>query len=35
VHDLGDGALDLGEGARAVIAGGRLRMERTPPLADT
>ena len=32
---LGDGALDLGEGARAVVAGGRLRVERTPPLPGT
>ena len=30
--ELQDGALDLGEGARAVVRGGRLRMERTPPL---
>jgi tRNA(Ile)-lysidine synthase len=29
---LGDGALDLGEGARAVVDGGILRCERTPPL---
>jgi tRNA(Ile)-lysidine synthase len=29
---LGDGALDLGAGARAVVAGGVLRCERTPPL---
>jgi tRNA(Ile)-lysidine synthase len=29
---LGDGALDLGDGARAVVAGGTLRCERTPPL---
>jgi tRNA(Ile)-lysidine synthase len=28
---LGDGALDLGDGARAVVAGGLLRVERTPP----
>ena len=28
---LGDGALDLGDGARAVVAGGLLRMEPTPP----
>jgi len=28
---LGDGALDLGDGARAVVAGGVLRFERTPP----
>jgi tRNA(Ile)-lysidine synthase len=27
---LGDGALDLGDGARAVVAGGVLRVERTP-----
>jgi tRNA(Ile)-lysidine synthase len=29
---LGDGALDLGTGARAVVEGGVLRCERTPPL---
>jgi tRNA(Ile)-lysidine synthase len=29
---LGDGALDVGEGVRAIVAGGELRMERTPPL---
>jgi tRNA(Ile)-lysidine synthase len=29
---LGDGALDLGTGARAVVDGGVLRCERTPPL---
>jgi tRNA(Ile)-lysidine synthase len=28
---LGDGALDLGEGARAVVSGGLLRVEQTPP----
>jgi tRNA(Ile)-lysidine synthase len=28
---LGDGALDLGDGARAVVAGGVLHIERTPP----
>ena len=28
---LGDGALDLGDGARAVVAGGVLRVQRTPP----
>ncbi len=27
---LGDGALDLGDGARAVVAGGVLRFEPTP-----
>ncbi len=27
---LGDGALDLGDGARAVVAGGVMRVERTP-----
>jgi tRNA(Ile)-lysidine synthase len=27
-----DGALDLGDGARAVVAAGVLRMTRTPPL---
>ncbi|MEA2289752.1 MAG: tRNA(Ile)-lysidine synthase [Solirubrobacteraceae bacterium] len=29
---LGDGAVDLGSGARAVVDGGVLRCERTPPL---
>jgi tRNA(Ile)-lysidine synthase len=29
---LGDGALDLGDGARAVVERGVLRMARTPPL---
>jgi tRNA(Ile)-lysidine synthase len=29
---LGDGALDLGAGARAVVDDGVLRCERTPPL---
>ncbi|WP_187369037.1 tRNA lysidine(34) synthetase TilS [Baekduia soli] len=29
---LGDGALDLGDGARAVVGDGVLRLERTPPL---
>jgi tRNA(Ile)-lysidine synthase len=29
---LGDGALDLGAGARAVVASGVLHCERTPPL---
>jgi tRNA(Ile)-lysidine synthase len=29
---LGDGALDLGAGARAVVEGAVLRCERTPPL---
>ena len=29
---LGDGALDLGSGARAVVDAGVLRCERTPPL---
>jgi tRNA(Ile)-lysidine synthase len=28
---LGDGALDLGDGARAVVAGGMLRVRATPP----
>ena len=28
---LGDGALDLGDGARAVVDGGLLRVQRTPP----
>ena len=28
---LGEGALDVGDGARAVVAGGVLRFERTPP----
>jgi tRNA(Ile)-lysidine synthase len=31
--ELGDGALDLGEGVRAVVHAGDLHMERTPPLA--
>lgn len=30
---LGDGALDLGDGARAVVEAGVLRMEHTPPLS--
>ena len=29
---LGEGALDLGDGARAVVDDGTLRCERTPPL---
>jgi tRNA(Ile)-lysidine synthase len=29
---LGDGALDLGAGARAIVQDGVLRCERTPPL---
>ncbi len=29
---LGDGALDLGDGARAIVDDGVLRCERTPPL---
>jgi tRNA(Ile)-lysidine synthase len=28
---LGDGALDLGDGARAVVQDGVMRVERTPP----
>jgi tRNA(Ile)-lysidine synthase len=32
---LRDGALDVGEGVRAVVSGGELHMERTPPLSDT
>ena len=28
---LGDGALDLGDGARAVVSGGLLRVKPTPP----
>jgi len=28
---LGDGALDLGDGARAIVSGGLLRVELTPP----
>jgi tRNA(Ile)-lysidine synthase len=28
---LGDGSLDLGDGARAVVRGGMLRVEPTPP----
>jgi tRNA(Ile)-lysidine synthase len=31
VLTLGDGALDLGDGARAVVAEGVLRVQRTPP----
>jgi len=34
LHDilqLGDGALDLGDGARAVVSAGLLRVEPTPP----
>jgi tRNA(Ile)-lysidine synthase len=31
ILSLGDGALDLGDGARAVVAGGVLRVEQTPP----
>jgi len=30
--ELGDGALDVGDGARAVVAGGVLRFQPTPPL---
>lgn len=30
---LDEGALDLGDGARARVRGGVLRIERTPPLA--
>jgi tRNA(Ile)-lysidine synthase len=30
--ELEDGALDVGEGVRAVVDGGQLHMERTPPL---
>ncbi|UTI65802.1 tRNA lysidine(34) synthetase TilS [Paraconexibacter antarcticus] len=29
--ELGDGALDVGDGARALVAGGVLRFGRTPP----
>jgi tRNA(Ile)-lysidine synthase len=29
---LREGALDVGEGVRAVVSGGELHMERTPPL---
>lgn len=32
VLDLEEGALDLGDGARARVRGGILRLERTPPL---
>ena len=32
---LRDGALVVGEGVRAVVSGGELHMERTPPLRDT
>lgn len=31
VFAVGDGALDLGDGARAVVTGGVLRVQRTPP----
>jgi tRNA(Ile)-lysidine synthase len=31
---LGDGALDVGDGARALVEGGVLRFERTPPLPE-
>ncbi|HEX4363277.1 MAG TPA: tRNA lysidine(34) synthetase TilS [Solirubrobacteraceae bacterium] len=31
ILELGDGALDLGDGARAVVSGGVLRVEPTPP----
>jgi tRNA(Ile)-lysidine synthase len=31
ILSLGDGALDLGDGARAVVAGGVLRVRPTPP----
>ncbi|MDP2712874.1 MAG: tRNA lysidine(34) synthetase TilS [Solirubrobacteraceae bacterium] len=31
ILELGDGALDLGDGARAVVAGGVLHVEPTPP----
>jgi tRNA(Ile)-lysidine synthase len=30
--ELADGALDVGEGVRAVVRAGELHMERTPPL---
>jgi tRNA(Ile)-lysidine synthase len=33
--ELGDGALDVGEGVRAVVSAGELRMERTPPMSGT
>jgi tRNA(Ile)-lysidine synthase len=33
--ELGDGALDVGEGVRAVVRRGELRMQRTPPLGGT
>jgi tRNA(Ile)-lysidine synthase len=33
--ELRDGALDVGEGVRAVVRAGELRMERTPPLRGT
>ena len=29
---LRDGAIDVGDGVRAVVSGGELHMERTPPL---
>jgi tRNA(Ile)-lysidine synthase len=31
ILELGDGALDLGDGARAIVSGGVLRVEPTPP----
>ncbi|WP_354701250.1 tRNA(Ile)-lysidine synthase [Paraconexibacter sp. AEG42_29] len=31
ILELGDGALDVGDGARALVAGGVLRFGRTPP----
>jgi tRNA(Ile)-lysidine synthase len=31
---LGDGALDVGDGARVIVGDGVLRVERTPPLAE-
>jgi hypothetical protein len=32
VRALDEGALDLGDGVRAVVAGGRVAMGPTPPL---
>ena len=32
ILSLGDGALDLGDGVRAIVEDGVLRMAPTPPL---
>ena len=32
ILELREGALDVGDGARAIVEGGVLRMARTPPL---